>query len=215
MSGLILIPTALELDIIGPNIESAAKQHDWSIELCGFGPIASASRSATLIQQRKPNHVLLIGIAGTFDESLPVGGATTFGSVRCYGVGVGAGEQHVSAGEIGFHHFSHGGLSIDDVLQLEIGLTNTRDHVLLTSPTASANTLEANQKLAAVPSAIAEDMEGFSVAVSCRLAGVPLTILRGISNRVGDRDRDHWQIEKALFAAVDLAIRDVIARPKQ
>ena len=48
--------------------------------------------------------------------------------------------------------------------------------------------------------ALAEDMEGFAVAFACALAGVPVSIVRGISNVVGDRDPAHWRIPAALAA---------------
>ncbi len=41
------------------------------------------------------------------------------------------------------------------------------------------------------------------------LAGVSLQIVRGISNRVGDRNREAWEIEKALQAAAELAFEIV------
>jgi futalosine hydrolase len=49
-------------------------------------------------------------------------------------------------------------------------------------------------------------MEGFAVAAACRLAGVPLDIVRGISNTAGDRDTSGWQIEAACRAAAALAV---------
>jgi futalosine hydrolase len=52
---------------------------------------------------------------------------------------------------------------------------------------------------------VAEDMEGFAVALACRLVGVPLDIVRGISNDAGDRDKVRWQVPQALRAAADLA----------
>ena len=84
--------------------------------------------------------------------------------------------------------------------------------VLLTTAAASADQTEAAEKLRRVPEAIAEDMEGFAVAVACRIASVPLTIIRGISNRVGDRDHERWQIKPALDAAAKLAIETVIEK---
>lgn len=58
-----------------------------------------------------------------------------------------------------------------------------------------------------LPAAAAEDMEGFAVAMACRLRGVPLDIVRGISNAAGDRDRSHWQVSAALEAAGRLALQ--------
>ena len=57
------------------------------------------------------------------------------------------------------------------------------------------------------PDAAAEDMEGFAVALACRLAGVPLSIVRGISNTAGDRDPARWLVPEAVAAAAALAAR--------
>jgi futalosine hydrolase len=57
------------------------------------------------------------------------------------------------------------------------------------------------------PAAVAEDMEGFAVALACRLAGVPLTIIRGISNTAGDRDHARWRVPEALAAAAALSLQ--------
>tara|TARA_B100001013_G_C24227671_1_gene291882 strand:- start:136 stop:321 length:186 start_codon:yes stop_codon:yes gene_type:complete len=55
-------------------------------------------------------------------------------------------------------------------------------------------------------------MEGFGVALACRLAGVPIAIARGISNQVGDHRMDHWEIPAALDAAWAL-VSDMAACP--
>ena len=99
-------------------------------------------------------------------------------------------------------------------LELQVAHKTHAYRVLLTTPLASATEAEAEQKLRAVPAALAEDMEGFAVAFSCRLAGLPLAVIRGISNVVGDRDHRRWQVDSALAAAADLAVRDVISRSR-
>ena len=48
-------------------------------------------------------------------------------------------------------------------------------------------------------------MEGFGVALACALAGVPLCIVRGASNRVGERDPSTWRIDEAIDSARALA----------
>jgi futalosine hydrolase len=47
-------------------------------------------------------------------------------------------------------------------------------------------------------------MEAFSVALACRMAKVPLTVIRGISNMAGDRDKANWNVTGALEAAAEL-----------
>jgi nucleoside phosphorylase len=49
-------------------------------------------------------------------------------------------------------------------------------------------------------------MEGFGVALACALARTRLAIVRGFSNRVGDRDSRHWRIPAALAAARRLTL---------
>ena len=56
------------------------------------------------------------------------------------------------------------------------------------------------------PGAAAEDMEGFGVALACALHGVPLSIVRGISNAAGQRAPAHWRISPALAAARTLLL---------
>jgi futalosine hydrolase len=77
--------------------------------------------------------------------------------------------------------------------------------LLLSACAASASAADAALRREQFPAAVAEDMEGFAVALACRLAAVPCQIIRGISNRAGDRDKANWQVEPALRAAADLA----------
>jgi futalosine hydrolase len=56
-------------------------------------------------------------------------------------------------------------------------------------------------------------MEGFAVAFACRLRGVPLDVIRGISNTAGDRDKTRWDIPGGLRAAGDLAVQTIAEAP--
>ena len=61
MSGtLVLIPTKLERD----RLEELGGLPGHDIEVCGFGPISAAARTAQLAEKRKPTGLLLLGIAG-------------------------------------------------------------------------------------------------------------------------------------------------------
>ena len=45
--------------------------------------------------------------------------------------------------------------------------------------------------------ALCENMEGASVAHVCAMYGIPVIEIRGISNIVGDRDKDRWNVRLA------------------
>jgi futalosine hydrolase len=57
--------------------------------------------------------------------------------------------------------------------------------------------------------ALAESMEGAAAAHICALYRVPFMEIRGISNLVGDRDRERWQVRRAV-AAGSWAARAVV-----
>ena len=207
---LVLVPTDIERRHLagrpGFGIDSPC-------ELCGFGPVAAAARAASLIVRHDAERVVLTGIAGTFDATgLPVGTAAVFPRVAMHGIGVGVASGFVSAAAIGFHHWPNAGRGPEHSDELVVNApVPPAAGQLLTCCTASASPEEARQRLELYPGAVAEDMEGFAVALACRLAGVPVAIVRGVSNEVGDRRVDRWRIPEALDAAwtvvSDLLIR--------
>lgn len=210
LSDLILVPTPREMETLRPLL--SVDDDRLAFQLCGFGPIAAAARASALIARYKPERVLLVGIAGSFDtERYPLGTACRFDQVTCLGIGVGSGSDHQSAHELGWQQFSGGDAKpeIGDVITLDSTFVQGVSCAgrLLTCCRASANLDEASQRHQLFPDAVAEDMEGFAVAMACSLARVPLQIVRGISNRVGDRDHANWRIDDALSAAAMMASR--------
>ena len=203
---ILLVPTAGERPVVEQAIGSAAGKR-LQIELCGFGPIAAAARTAHLLAALEPASVMLVGIAGTMDDRLSIGQAYRFDEVVCYGVGVGGDGTFQPAAAVGWPQWpgnpSAGQQAIGDRI---VCPGTTAGNVLLTACAASAGPADVALRRALIPDAVAEDMEGFGVAVACELARVPWTIIRGISNRAGDRDHSHWCVEPALEAAAALAL---------
>ncbi len=202
---LVLFPTDLEHRRFvdrGGLPEGYALQH-----ICGFGPVAAAARSAQLIEKLKPARVILCGIAGSFDEqNYPVGTAAVFGEVAIDGVGAGQGADHILPPALGFPQWPGSKDTQTNPIEAQLPLVSSASDtevgpLLLTTCAASISAEEAAMRLTRFPDAVAEDMEGFAVAMACALARVPLTIVRGFSNVVGDRDSKNWRIPSALFAA--------------
>jgi futalosine hydrolase len=196
---LVLVPTELELrqlDELGPFPEAAR-------ELCGFGPVSAAARTAQRLAELRPGRVLLLGIAGSLDpERAPLGSACLFERVRLDGVGAGAGTGFLPPSRLGFPQWEGPPGPVEDALELAPGGTGE----LLTVCAASASPGEASARRERHPAAVAEDMEGFGVALACHLARVPLAVVRGISNAAGERERRTWRVPAALAAARRLAL---------
>lgn len=212
---LLLVPTAGERQVL-----AAALGDSRRIELCGFGPVAAAARTAALVAEHAPASVLLAGIAGRFDERLAVGSAYLFSEVACYGVGAGSGNTFEPAAALGWPQWPGDPpgdeAAIGDVIACAAAPAPAPPAagLLLTACAASADAVDVTARCRLFPAAVAEDMEGYGVALACRLAGVPLRIARGISNTAGDRDKSRWQIIPALEAAAAL-VRPLLAAQGQ
>lgn len=207
---LVLVPTERERRLIEPAIEAA-----WGgrvrVELCGFGPVVAAARTAALIAEHRPPRVLLVGIAGRLSSRLAISAAYAFERVACHGVGAGSGDAFTPAESLGWPQWPGEGLDaamrIGDVLPCSSTgpAAAPPAGLLLSACAASASDADVRSRLTLWPDAVAEDMEGFAVAAACRLSGIPLDIVRGISNTAGDRDHSRWQIDAACRAAASLA----------
>ena len=212
----ILIPTPFELAILRGAIESRIDPSLVSLECCGFGVIASAARAAQLISLGNPDRVVLTGIAGTLNSRLHIGQAYWFSEVAVFGIGAGSGAQFLTAGEMGWPHWDAPPRPDDDrigdVIPLQTGDDPREPNAgaLLTVCAASAHQSDVDLRLEKFPLAAAEDMEGFGAALAGQLCGVPIEIVRGISNNAGDRNKENWKIAEALTAAAELIVESLI-----
>ena len=119
------------------------------------------------------------------------------------------GTRFAQPGDLGWSHWkqtteSGGEFRIGD--EISLATDDESAGQLLTVCSAAATAKDVHDRRQTFPDAVAEDMEGFSVAFACAMAGCRLSVVRGISNVAGDRDKAHWRITDALNAAADLLI---------
>lgn len=201
---LILVPTTVERELLRQQLP----QYD--LQLCGFGLLSSGIITSRLLHQFRPQHVYLVGIAGAYQRrppttiaTLAIGRAYLFRRVQLWGIGIGEGRDHQTAERLGWQ--------LPDSLQSPLTLDVPNDlasdliaEELLSVASASSDPIHSEMKQAQFPAADAEDMEGFAVAMACALNAVPLTVIRGISNLVGDRQVKQWCWQPALTATAEL-----------
>lgn len=197
---LVLIPTSIEQNLGAVQLASLSNTVQAEFRLCGLGLVQAGIHTAQLIHSLQPSCVWLLGIAGTYLGRLHLAEAYEFSRVACYGIGVGNGSTYRSPQQLGWSESLHNGAN--DLIQLN---NLPQNRMLISVAAASADQSEAELKLQSFPEAMAEDMESYAVALSCQVHGVPLRIVRGISNRVGERDHGRWKAAAAMQAAVELA----------
>jgi futalosine hydrolase len=197
---LVLVPTPVELRALA-ELGGFPGQ---AVERCGFGPVAAAARAAQLLAHLRPARVWLVGLAGSLVEA-ELGTARTFTHVRLDGVGAGAGAAFQPASRLGFAQWEQGPERVEETLALAAP-PDTAPGEILTVAAASGTPAEAAARRARYPAALAEDMEAFGVALACRLAGMEVRVVRGLSNHAGERDPARWQVHAALAAARALVL---------
>ncbi|MBW2284450.1 MAG: futalosine hydrolase [Deltaproteobacteria bacterium] len=167
----------------------------------GIGPASAALALGVFFTLERPGMALMVGSAGALPESgLAVGDLVTaeteilaeLGAIREAGIG--------------------------DAARLK--LTDTPQEIAL-DPSAVRNLTEAAAAVAPVhcgrvltvmgiPAgpeqaaartrhfrAVAENMEGYALALAGRRFGIPVAEVRGISNAAGDRDKSRWDFRTA------------------
>lgn len=175
----------------------------------GVGPVAAAlGVAAALAEDELPTACVLLGLAGTRDvERLPVGSALLADGVVDESVGAGRGPDFVPLERMG--------LSAKDRLPEHQPLVTTPPGLVTDPPwivgaagtvaAASGDEAHAHERRSRHPEVLAEEMEGYAVALACRRAGAPLAMIRGVSNVAGDRDHARWEIEAAFDATARAA----------
>jgi predicted 5'-methylthioadenosine/S-adenosylhomocysteine nucleosidase len=150
---------------------------------CGIGPVEAALQTARVLEDRRPDVVLHVGIAGSRTLAPP---ALVLGSeaVYCDVIDPASTLPRVER------------VNPDRALLERARAALPEAHVL---PIATCG------KVGAGTGFEIEAMEGFGVLRACELAGVPAVELRAISNSPEEADRTRWRFDDA-FAALAAAL---------
>lgn len=181
--------------------------------VCGVGPVNAALHTGRWLERhgRELAGVVHLGIAGSFDPvRLPVGSAAlaTEEVWPEYGVAVAGG---VEARALGFPLAMLGETPLWERLPLDLDQALSQldlrgeglPRAVGCTVAAVTGTPERAAMLRMTHGVDMESMEGFAVALACRQASpapLPVVELRTISNAVGERDRQRWDIRAALEA---------------
>lgn len=181
--------------------------------LGGVGPIEAALTASGLLAERRPSAVWLVGLAGSRDpERAPLGAVVVGREVHNEAVGAGVGENFVPLSAMGLERDAPDPVILalpdrDTLAAASVALAAATGGggvltvgALGTVASASASLDEAAAWSRRHPDVLVEEMEGWAVALVCQRAGVPLTVVRVVSNRAGDRDVKSWDWDGAAAA---------------
>ena len=137
--------------------------------------------------------VLNLGIAGSFDRSIPLGAVVNVTSDEFSELGAENGADFLSIDQMGFgtaKYTAANNLLHEDVARLQKvhGITVNRVH-------GHAHTIE---QVLQQSKPVTESMEGAAVLYCCHQAALPCLQIRSISNYVEPRNKENWQMPLAI-----------------
>jgi futalosine hydrolase len=189
---------------------------DCLLLVTGVGPVAAALSVGRVLGRFEGTvaGVVNCGIAGGFDlAATPLGAcvAAVSEALPEYGIRTGAGTD---AAQLAFPQLCPGGQAVFDRLALDpaaaaaaMGLAlppQTRCEAAVTVAGVSGDPDRA-AILCRKYRAATESMEGFAVALAAAAEGLPFLELRAVSNQVGCRPPEAWDLPGA-FAALGRAV---------
>lgn len=161
----------------------------------GVGPAAAAAAASRALGAKRYDLVVCAGIGGGF-APLRLGELAVAAAIVFADLGAETPDGFTPVSELGFGEERY---PVAPKLAVELA-DRTGGHLgsILTVATVTGTAARATDLARRFPDAVAEGMEGAGVAAAATAHGVPYAEVRAISNPVGPRDRDAWQVPLAL-----------------
>lgn len=185
----------------------ASKQTDKKIfcRKSGIGKVNAALAADALIREHRPDMVLSIGCAGTFQPNLKECDAVIAERVAYHDVW--CGEGNIPGQVDGFPQFFECGKSLVDTACA--ALPEAHRGLLISGDQFFISKEEDLRQKGMYPDALAVDMEGAAVAQVCHLHGIPFLAVKIISDtHLDGRQAQHYEgfwkdMADKSFAAVE------------
>ena len=205
MKVLITAATAMELELI----KSETIRYD-GVEIIfyvtGVGAVSTVFNLSEILHKEKFDIVIQVGIAGSFDKRLALGDAVAVEKELLYEMGVFENNHYKTVFEMGLidgdtKPFTSSTLINPHTVLLD--LTGLKKAIAITNNEISTSATKiklSNEKYGAE----IESMEGGAFHYVAIMKSISFIQLRGISNYVGDRDKNNWKIKEAILSYSDV-----------
>ena len=195
MNTYIVAATMAEIE---PLIEKTSTS-DFKLIITGVGCVATTFQLTRLLATEKPDLIIQAGIAGTFDNTLPLGITVAVLRDQFADLGVEENNEWKDVFDLNLTHendFPHvnGWLNNDNEHIKDLGIPTVTSITINEVTTNSSRIDQFTKKYQ--PSI--ESMEGAAFHYACLQYKIPFVQLRAVSNYVGERDKKKWQIVDAI-----------------
>ncbi|MFN5376909.1 MAG: futalosine hydrolase [Chitinophagaceae bacterium] len=201
MKVLISAATSMELTAV-KNSESLPSSLSLYYTTTGVGVISTVYHLMEMLSKEKFDFMIQVGIAGSFDQQLPLGNAVNIEKESIAEMGVVENNEYKDIFKLG--------LADANVAPYSDGLLLNPHKHLLTASGLTNVTGVTNNEITTDPikierykhtyNATIESMEGAAFHYIGIMKSIPFIQIRGISNFVGERNKKNWKIDEAILA---------------
>jgi len=186
---LIVAATAFEVEPLANSLG-----HKLDILITGAGMVPTAFALGRQFSLHKYDLVINLGIAGSFDKSIPPGYVVEITEDTFSETGAEDDQEFIPISILGFG---------ENTFKPGTTLENVCNSLCLTKAKAiTVNTVHGNEesikKVQLRLNPQIESMEGAAFFYACRQFNLPCLQIRAVSNYVEKRNRDNWDIQLAI-----------------
>lgn len=194
MNVLVVSATAEEIQILKERLDRSPVRVTVQFLVTGIGMVATAYSLTRQLMQQRYDLVLAVGVAGAIDSTLSIGEVVRVSQDMIYNFGVEDGPEIKSFPAIGLP----GDSTMIPMFLFSSPLTNHLRSVTAVSVNTAHGDDSSIAKLRRQTDAEIENMEGAAFYYVCNQEQLTCLQLRAISNRVERRNREAWDLPKAL-----------------
>lgn len=159
----------------------------FDILITGVGMTATAFALGKYLNSNY-NLVVNLGIAGSFDQDIPLGSLVNIETDTFAELGAEDQDNFITINQLGFGENTYSASYLYHKLPKVKGITVNKVHGNVLSIAKTLNKFNPQT----------ESMEGAAVFYACKMNNVPCLQVRAISNYVEPRNKENWQINLAI-----------------
>jgi futalosine hydrolase len=191
------MPSFLELSTLYTADSLRFKVH---FHQSGVGMLASAVSLTRMLIEDKPDLVIQAGIAGCFDQKMPLGKLVVVADEMLADMGVEEDGKWKDIFDLKLEKSSYPPFERRKLANPWVDRFNLLKLTAVTGVTVNTITTgkEKIHQLVKKYDPVIESMEGAALHYACLQAGTPFLQVRALSNYIGERDKSNWLLKESI-----------------
>lgn len=191
------MPSFLELNTLYTTDSLRFRVH---FHQSGVGMLASAVSLTKMLIEDKPDLVIQAGIAGCFDQKMPLGKVVVVGDEMLADMGVEEDGRWKDIFDLKLEKSSYPPFERRKLPNPWVEKFNLLKLSAVNGVTVNTITTgkEKIHQLVKKYDPVIESMEGAALHYACLQAGIPFLQVRALSNYIGERDKSNWLLKESI-----------------